>query len=314
MLKRHHLLIANKFHEETIDRLDQQYQTHHLWKLTESRKKLLIESLEGQCRLVATASWNTDPFIYNLKSLKLIACFGVGIDGIDLITIRNRGVRVTNTPDVLTDAVADLAMGLLLSTSRNLVNADKFVRAGSWQKGAFPFGSGLAGKTLGIAGLGRIGLAIAQRAEAFKLKIEYHSRSKVNQPYGYHPSLEALATASDFFLCVLPGGDFTKNCIGKNIFKKIGPAGIFINIGRGSCVDEEALAQSLSNGDLGAAGLDVYSREPEVNPTLTTLSNVVLLPHIGSATIETREAMGQLVIDNLNAEICNKKLISEVKN
>ena len=127
MLKRHHLLIANKFHEDTIERLDQQYQTHHLWKLTEIDKKLLIKSLEGQCRLVATASWNTDPLIYTLKSLELIACFGVGIDGIDLVSTRDRGIRVTNTPDVLTDAVADLAIGLLLTTSRNLVNADKFV-------------------------------------------------------------------------------------------------------------------------------------------------------------------------------------------
>ena len=314
MLKRHHLLIANKFHQDTIEELDQQYQTHHLWKLTNIEKKLLIKRLEGQCRLVATASWETDPFIYTLKSLELIACFGVGIDGIDLVTSRNRGIRVTNTPDVLTDAVADLAMGLLISTSRNLVNADKFVKMGSWQKSSFPFGSGLAGKTLGIAGLGRIGKAIARRAEAFKLNIEYHNRSKVNLPYTYHPSLEALATASDFFLCMLPGGDLTKGLISKNIFKKIGPLGTFINVGRGSCVDEEALAEALANGDLGSAGLDVYEREPEVNQKLTTLSNVVLLPHIGSATVETRKAMGQLVIENLNAAICKTKLITEVKN
>ena len=179
------LLLVNNFHPETISLLEVQYRTHKLWECPVAERAQLINSLNGQCRAVATASWDFDPLVYELESLQIISAFGVGVDGIDFQKMAAAGVQVTNTPDVLDDAVADIAIGLVLATTLNLVSADNFVRAGQWQNGPFPFGKGLAGKTLGILGMGRIGEAIAARALPFKLQIAYHNRNKKNLPYTY---------------------------------------------------------------------------------------------------------------------------------
>ncbi len=312
MATQEHVIIVNPFHPETLERLDSTYQTHHLWKLELPEQEQLLTSLDGQCRVAASASWNCDPVIYRLKSLKLIAAFGVGVDGIDFETTRNLNIRVTNTPGVLDDGVADLAMALILATMRNLIKANNFSRDGQWKDGPFPFGTSMAGKTLGIAGLGRIGSAIALRAEPFKVNIAYHNRRLKHVPYTFCESLEDLAEISDILVCVLPGGAETDNLINANVLKKLGPSGIFINVGRGNSVDDEALIEALNSGAIQAAGLDVYKNEPQIPDAYKILDNVILLPHIGSATEETRRAMGNLVFDNIRAFFEHDTLVSEV--
>ncbi len=306
------LLVVNEFHPETLNLLDNHFATQHLWKLDEQEQAKLLLQLEGNCRAAATASWNCDPRIYDLHSLEIIAAFGVGVDGIDFQRTRAQGIQVTNTPAVLDDAVADIAMALILATTRNLINADKYTRDGSWQKGPFPFGLSLADKTLGIAGLGRIGEAIADRAQTFKMQIAYHNRSPKDVPYTYHESLISLAENCDILLCMLPGGEDTRDIINAEIFAALGGDGFFINVGRGSSVDESALLDALQSKSIAGAGLDVYKNEPHLPPALAELDNVVLLPHIGSATIETRRAMGRLVYDNLSAFFAGQPLLTEV--
>ena len=306
------VLVVNRFHAETLDRLDASYHTEHLWQQKDSEKPAFIKALDGRCRAAATASWVCDPVVYQLGSLQLLAAYGVGVDGIDFQQTRRCGIRVSNTPEVLNDAVADLALGLVLATTRQLVHADRFARSDAWCHGPFPLGTGLADKTLGIIGLGRIGEAIAERALCFKLRLAYHNRRPKPVPYRYYPSIEALAAAADILLCVLPGGAATDRLIDAAVFSKLGPEGIFINVGRGTSVDERALIHALGNGVIKAAGLDVYRNEPQIPRALQQLDNVVLTPHIGSATVETRRAMGNLVLDNLQAFFAGKPLISEV--
>ena len=309
---KHHVLVVNEFHPETVAKLDARYQTHHLHNLDSNEKTKLIASLEGKCKAAASASWMCDSSIYSLGSLQLISAFGVGVDGIDFDATGKAGIKVTNTPDVLNDAVADLAIALILATSRNITNADKFARDGQWSKSAFPFGMSLAGKTLGIIGLGRIGEEIAHRALPFKLDIAYYNRREKKLPYNYHSSIQELASHSDILLCMLPGGNETNNLINAAVFENLGPDGIFINVGRGNSVDEKALAQALRNGTIKAAGLDVYKDEPNIPSSLTSLDNIVLLPHIGSATIETRREMGNVVVRNLEAFFAGMPLVTEV--
>lgn len=306
------LLIANNFHPETIERLDAQYDTRKLWLLPAEEQERLIEQLAPTCEAVASASWATNPLIYTLPNLKLISCFGVGVDGIDFNITRERGIQVTSTPTVLNDAVADLAMGLVLATSRNLLAADQYVRAGHWVNAPFPYARNLTGKTLGIIGLGAIGEEIANRAQAFKMKIAYHNRRPKRVPFDYYDSLTALARASDILLSMLPGTPDTRRILDAEVFRALGPDGLFINVGRGSAVDEVALVEALQQGTIAGAGLDVYTNEPHVPEALLSMSNVVLFPHIGSSTAETRRAMGQLVLDNLAAHFNDRPLITPV--
>lgn len=314
MSAKHKVVVVNNFHPETVAKLDAHYETTHLWELAEEEKAGVLASLNGTCEAAASASWFCDPKIYSLSSLRLLACFGVGVDAIDFNATNEHGIKVTNTPDVLNDAVADLAIALILATARNLINADRFVREQQWPNGPFPFGQSLAGKTLGIIGLGRIGEAIVERALPFKLKIAYHNRSPKSVPHTYYGSLRELAENSDFLLNMLPGGTGTARLIDASVFASLGPNGIFLNVGRGSSVDEPALIAALQTGQIAGAGLDVYAQEPQVPATLRELDNVVLMPHIGSATIQTRRAMGDLVLDNLAAWFANKPLLTEVNH
>jgi lactate dehydrogenase-like 2-hydroxyacid dehydrogenase len=311
MPQRETLIIANNFHPPTIAKLDADYDTVHLWKLNEEEKASTLTSLEGKCSAAASASWATDPLLYTLNSLSLIACFGVGVDGIDFKQTAIQGIRVSNTPGVLDDAVADIALGLILAVTRGLIGADAHARSGAWRSGPFTLGQGLAGKTLGIAGLGRIGLEVARRAEAFKLNIAYHNRRRKDVGYTYCADLNALARASDIVINVLPGGPETTNILNASFFESLGAGNYFINVGRGQSVDEEALIHALSTGVIAGAGLDVYANEPHLPPSLTALDNVVLLPHIGSATLQTRTAMGDLVKSNLAAHFAGEVLVSE---
>lgn len=233
--------------------------------------------------------------------LELIANFGVGYDGIDLDYCASHGIVVTNTPDVLTDETADTALGLLLMTVRELSAAERYLRQGKWLERPYPLTSlTLRNRTVGIVGLGRIGMAIAQRCEAFGMKVVYHNRSpRPDARWDYVDDLHELAKAVDTLIVVLPGSDATQKLIGAEVLKALGSDGVLINVGRGSAVDESALIEALKNRTIAAAGLDVYADEPRVPEELLELDNAVLLPHVGSASVYTRSQMGQLVVDNI---------------
>lgn len=251
--------------------------------------------------------------IAQLPALEMISVFGVGYDGVDVAAARERGIPVTNTPDVLNDEVADLAIALMLSISRRLPQADRYVREGKWLAGPMPLARKVSGARLGIVGLGRIGNAIAKRAEAFGMSIAYTSRNaRPESPYRYLPSAEALAAEVDFLVVITPGGAGTRKLIDAKVLKALGKDGYLINVARGSVVDEAALIEALQNGVIAGAGLDVFENEPNVPAALIALDNVVLTPHVGSATWETRRAMGDLAFGNLVAHFAGKPLLSPV--
>jgi lactate dehydrogenase-like 2-hydroxyacid dehydrogenase len=235
-----------------------------------------------------------------LPSLEIVASFGVGYDTIDTATAAARGVVVTNTPDVLSDEVADLTLGLLLATLRRIPQADRYLRAGHWPTKPYPLTPTLRGRTVGILGLGRIGRAIATRLEGFGVGIAYHGRRRQAEvAYTYHASLLELARAVDVLVVVAPGGPETDGLVDAEILAALGPQGILVNVARGSVVDEAALVAALKDGTILGAGLDVFAGEPHVPADLVAMDHVVLLPHVGSGSVHTREAMGRLVVDNL---------------
>jgi lactate dehydrogenase-like 2-hydroxyacid dehydrogenase len=235
-----------------------------------------------------------------LPRLELIANFGVGYDAVDAVEAHRRGIIVTNTPDVLTDEVADLAVGLTLATLRRLPQADRYLRDGHWPRSPFPLTASLRGRTVGILGLGRIGRAIARRLESFGVEIAYHGRNRQpDVPHAYHDSLVGLASAVHILIVVAPGGAETRGLIDRPVLEALGPEGILVNVARGSLVDEAALIEALRSGTILGAGLDVFENEPHVPAELMTLENTVLLPHVGSASEHTRTAMAQLVVDNV---------------
>jgi lactate dehydrogenase-like 2-hydroxyacid dehydrogenase len=249
-----------------------------------------------------------------LPALEIIGVFGVGVDSVDLATARARGVRVTNTPDVLTEGVAELALALLLAVARRIPFNDRFVRAGRWPKEGDPaLASSLAGRRLGIVGLGRIGRRVALLAEAFGMEIRYGGpRRKDDVAWRYYDDLVALARDVDCLMLTCKGGPETAGLIGREVIEAVGPDGWLINVSRGSVVDEPALVEALVGGRLGAAGLDVFASEPRVPEALLGLDNVVLQPHQGSASEETRGAMGRLVLDNLEAHFAGRPLLTPV--
>jgi len=247
-----------------------------------------------------------------LPDLEIIAVCAVGYDSTDVAHARARNVAVTNTPDILTDDVADLAVALMLATARRVAAYDRFVRGGDWvRKGAPPLTRKVTGQRIGILGLGRIGSAIAKRAEPFAGEIAYHSRRpRTDVPYRYAPDLVQLAESVDILIVATAGGKETARLVDRAVLDALGPEGMLINIARGSVVDEEALVSALSDGRLGSAGLDVFVDEPHVPEALFAMENVVLLPHQGSATVQTRAAMGQLTIDNLEAHFGGRPLLT----
>lgn len=248
-----------------------------------------------------------------LPNLEIIAQFGAGTDNIDLDVAAARNIAVTNTPDILTGDTADTALALVLATSRRICEADMYVRIGKWANGPMGLGTSLGGKTAGIVGLGRIGQAIARRLAAFDMHVAYHGpREKDDQPYTYYESLADMAADCDFLILACSGGEDTAGIVDYNILEKLGPRGYLINVARGSVVVEDDLLAALSNRAIAGAGLDVYADEPHVPDALFKMDNVVLLPHIGSATVETRTAMGRLVLDNLSAHFEGQPLKTPV--
>jgi hydroxypyruvate reductase len=251
--------------------------------------------------------------IRKLPKLEILAVVGVGYDGVDLATCKERNVIVTNTPDVLTDDVADVALSLVLNTAREFVKAHNFVVSGAWPNGPMPLAAKVGGKTAGILGLGRIGRAIAQRLQACGMKIAYHGRKpQKDVDFKFYPTLKGLAEAADFLVVACQGGPETKHLVNAEILAALGNQGTVINIARGSVIDELALVSALQNGTIKAAGLDVFANEPVVPEALWQLPNVVLYPHVGSATVETRMAMGNLAIDNLTAHFAGKPVLTRV--
>ena len=251
--------------------------------------------------------------IAQLPKLEVISIMGVGYDGVDVAAAKARGVMVGHTPDVLNDDVADLALALMLNIARRIPQADKFLRAGLWPNGPMPLARKMSGSRLGIVGMGRIGQAIAQRALAFGMSIAYTARSaKAVLPYAFHATPKALAAASDFLVVITPGGAATRKLIDADVLRALGPEGYLINVARGSVVDEAALIEALQKGVIAGAALDVFEKEPEVPEALRALDNVVLVPHIGSATVQTRHAMAARAFANLQAHFAGTPLPSAV--
>ncbi|MGB6400626.1 MAG: 2-hydroxyacid dehydrogenase [Bradyrhizobium sp.] len=246
--------------------------------------------------------------------LEIVSSFGVGYDHIDTAYARDHNIMVTNTPDVLTEEVADIAMGLLIATLREFVKADRYLRSGLWQMQQFPLSVGsLRDRKVGMVGMGRIGQAVARRLDASKVPVVYHSRKPADGvSYKHYPDLIEMAKAVDTLVIIVPGGAGTAKMVNADVMKALGPRGVIINVARGTVVDEHALVAALKSGTILAAGLDVYEKEPNVPDELKAMQNVVLLPHIGSGSVVTRNAMDQLVVDNLKAWFAGKPPLTPV--
>lgn len=284
-----------------IAALDARFTLHRLWEQPDADAFLAKHGAAIRGLAANTLAGRVDAALFDrLPALEIVANFGVGYDNIDAKAAAARGIMVTNTPGVLDAEVADLALGLLLATIRRLPQADRYVREGRWEQAPFPLSPTLRGRTVGILGLGAIGQQIARRLEGFDVAIAYHQRTRRDDAaYAYHDSPVALATACDVLIAIVPGGASTRHLVDAEVLEALGTQGIFINVARGSVTDEPALIAALREGTILAAGLDVYADEPHVPVELRKMDNVVLLPHLGSASERTRAAMGQLVVDNL---------------
>ena len=305
------LLMVGPMYPKTLEVLDATYTTHKLW-LAKDRDALLA-SLADRIDAAATSGTKgmDDATMAKLPKLKMISHFGVGVDSIDVDAAKRRDIMVSNTPDVLTDDVADIAIGLMIAAARRMVVGDRHVREGKWLKGPMPLAESVQGKTLGIVGMGRIGRAIARRGEAFNLEIAYQGPSrKTDVSWRYFADPVALAKESDFLVAACPGGEATRGLVSRAVLEALGPKGVVVNISRGTVIDEPAMVELLEEGKLGGAGLDVFADEPRVPEALFAMDNVVLQPHVGSATHPTREAMGQLQIDNLAAYFAGRPLVT----
>jgi lactate dehydrogenase-like 2-hydroxyacid dehydrogenase len=248
-----------------------------------------------------------------LPDLRAVTNFGVGYDNVDVEEATRRGIVVSNTPDVLTDAVADLSVALVLDVMRQVSASERWLRRGEWASGGrFPLTRDVRGATVGILGLGRIGHAVAERLVAFGAIIAYHSRSPKDVSWAYHDSPLALAAASDVLVVLTPGGAGTEHLVDAAVLDALGPEGYLVNVARGSVVDEDALVAALEAGRIAGAGLDVFADEPHVPAALLEREDVVLLPHVGSATVQTREAMARLVLDNVAAFVGKGELVTPV--
>jgi lactate dehydrogenase-like 2-hydroxyacid dehydrogenase len=284
-----------------IETLDKAVTLHRLWEQTD--KEAFLKEFGPRIRGVATSTLfgRVDASLLDrLPNVEIVSSFGVGYDNVDAVEAAKRNIVVTNTPGVLDDEVADLTLGLLLATLRKIPQADRYLRDGKWLKASFPLSATLRERKVGIVGLGRIGKAIARRLSGFDVSIAYHGRTQQDDvAYSYYPTVTGLAEACDVLIVITPGGASTRHLIDADVLKALGPNGVLINVARGTVVDEQALIHALKSGTILSAGLDVYEDEPRVPQELIDLEHVVLLPHIASASVHTRNAMGKLVADNL---------------
>jgi lactate dehydrogenase-like 2-hydroxyacid dehydrogenase len=283
--------------------IEERLPLHRLW--LEPEQDPWLAEHGPSIRAIASAGGHgriDEALMRRLPSLEIVASFGVGYDHVDARWAGEHGIVVTHTPGVLDDEVADVAMALTIMAVRQLPQAERYLRGGKWLKASFPLTASLRGRTLGILGLGRIGKAIARRAEAFGLMVVYHGRrAQPDAPYRHYPSLTAMAEACDILMVAAPGGPDTQHIVSNEVLSALGRDGVLVNISRGSLVDEQALIKALRSHTILGAGLDVFEKEPKVPAALLALDNVVLLPHVGSASVKTRHAMAQCVLDNLLA-------------
>ena len=307
------ILSVGPIYPASLQAMQRDFTVHVLWRAKD--KTALLAQVGDRIRGIQTFGvFGADAKLMDaLPKLEIIANVGVGVDGIDLNAAKQRSLIVTNTPDVLNECVADLAMGLTVATLRRISLGDRYVRAGNWLKGAMPFGHKVGGRTMGILGYGRIGKAIAKRAEAFGMRIVYHGRKpQADVAHRYYAKLADMARDCDVLMVICPGGAATRHIVNAEVLEALGPEGTLINVARGSVVDEAALVKALAEGKLGAAGLDVFENEPRVPEALLAMDQVVLQPHVGSSTHETRKAMGDLAVDNLRAHFAGKPVLTPV--
>jgi lactate dehydrogenase-like 2-hydroxyacid dehydrogenase len=308
------VLSLGSFPDATMAELSGRFTLHHFVDFTLPPPGLTQEVAQ-RIRAIATEANRgaNRALIEMLPKLELIAGFGVGYDKTDIAAARARAIPVTNTPGVLGDEVGDLAIGMMLASARQIVYADRFVRDGSWAKGPITLGRSVGGKTLGVIGLGGIGRAAADRGAAFKMRVIYHGpRPKGDAPYDYVADVVELARRSDFLIVACKGGPETRHLVSAAVIAALGPNGTLINVARGTCVDERALVAALREGRLGFAALDVFEDPLRPSPELLQLPNVIVQPHQGSATVETRNRIGQLMIDNISAHFAGKPLLTPV--
>lgn len=298
-MTRRRLLLVGPLPPDLTAALDAAYAVHALWQEPDPAAFLAAQAGRFDGGVTMSRHGGSAAVLACLEG-GVLACFGVGFDGIDLAAAARHRVAVSITPDVLTDCVADLAMGLVVATARRMTAADRFVQTGRWAQGAFALAQRVSGKRLGLVGFGRIGQTIARRAAGFDMPVRYHTRRPVPQaPAAHEPDLLALARWADVLVLACPGGAATHHLVSAAVLDALGPQGLLVNVARGSVVDEAALVAALEAGRLGGAGLDVFEREPQVPPALLGRDDVVLQPHAAASTRETRAAMETLVLDNL---------------
>ncbi len=304
------ILQTHKLLDSCEQALAERFTVHKLHEAGD--KDALIAKVAGSVR--AIAGGNVKPELMDkLPNLEIIANFGVGYDTIDTKAAKERNIRVTNTPNVLNDAVAELTLGLMIALARRIPQGDQFVRQGKWLTGGQGLFTELNGKTVGILGLGRIGKEIAVRCQAMKMRVVYHGRRRqADEPYIFYDDLTEMARDSDWLVLIAPGGKETEKIVNRQVLEALGPDGYLVNVARGTLVDEPVLVEMLASKELGGAALDVFEKEPQVPEALFALDNVVLAPHQGSATHQTRNKMGALVVANLDAHFAGDPLISAV--
>ncbi|AYQ37283.1 D-2-hydroxyacid dehydrogenase [Burkholderia aenigmatica] len=289
------------------------YDVHRLWEAAD-RAAFIAEHGAG-VRAIATRGdlGANAELIAALPKLEIIACYGVGTDAIDLAAARARGIRVTNTPDVLTGDVADLGVGLALAMMRRIGAGDAYVRSGAWRDGDMPLVTRLYGKRVGVVGFGRIGTTLARRLSGFDVELGYFDVApREDSPHRFFGDLAALASWCDLLIVTLAGGPTTRHLVDAAVLDALGPQGYLVNVSRGTTVDEPALLDALERGAIAGAALDVFWNEPNIDPRFLALPNVLLQPHHASGTIETRQAMGWLVRDNLAAHFAGAPLVTPV--
>jgi len=292
------------------DPLKADYRCHDYYAATDKDRVLAAGARDVRGLVQGGGTVTPTTLLDQLSKLEIISVFGVGYDGVPVDYCKKRGINVTNTPDVLTDDVADVAVGLIMMTGRGFARLERFARGGEWEKRSVELTTKLAGRRVGILGLGRIGKAIASRVSAMGMDVAYTGRKPQDVSYRFLPDLRSLAADSDFLVVACPGGAATRNLVNADVLAALGKKGILINIARGSIVDEPALVSALQNGTIKGAGLDVFADEPHIPAPLMTMNHVVLLPHVGSATHETRKAMGDLCKANLDAWFAGKGVLT----
>jgi hydroxypyruvate reductase len=307
------IILTAKGHAGTMATLQSEFTAHNLFEAQD--KDSFFEKCAARVR--GLASFGPLPvdgkLMDALPKLEIISNFGVGVDAINLADAKQRKIIVTNTPDVLNECVADTAIALVLNTLRKLPQSEKYLREGNWaSRGPYPLTNSLGGKVMGVLGLGRIGEAVAKRAMACGMTIRYHNRNKKDVPYPYDPDPVTLAKNSDVLMVVTPGGAETSKLVNEKVLQALGPQGFLVNIARGSVVDEPLLLRYLQEKKIAGAGLDVFADEPRVPSEFFTLDNAVIFPHVASATVETRKAMGDLQIENLRRHFAGKPVLTRV--